>query len=51
MVWGGGGYWRHSANPGDDTSSSKDKGVHIRLDYKEKHFFKYPIVEFAVKYG
>lgn len=64
MVWGGGGggcsiiqrchsqgFLGHSANPGDDTSSSKDKRVHIRLYYEEKHFFKYPIVEFAVKYG
>ena len=64
MVWGGEGegcsiiqlchsqgYRGHSTNPGDDTSSSKDKGVHIRLDYEEKHFFKYPIVEFTLRYG
>ena len=28
-----------------------DEGVRIRLDYEEKHFFKYSIVEFAVRYG
>ena len=62
FFWGGGGcsiiqrchsqgFWGHSANPGDDTSSSKVKGVHLRLDYEGKYFFKYPIVEFAVRYG
>ena len=65
MVWGGGGggrveynqrchcqaYWGHSANPGDDTSGSNVKGVHLRLDYEGKYFFKYPVVEFAVRYG